>query len=120
VGKVKIDGLAKEIARQVVLYTSEVEEKVAAAKDEVTKEAVALLKQTSPKDTGDYAKGWTRKKVGEDYIIHNRTDYQLTHLLEHGHVNRDGGRTPGRPHIRPVEEKTISDYLNRVEKAIKS
>lgn len=115
---VKVSGLANEIAKQLSLYTEAVEEKVELAKEEVSKKVVDELKQTSPKLTGDYAKGWTRKKVGNDYVIHNRTKHQVTHLLEHGHVKAGGGRVAPRVHIRPAEEKAISEYIEHVEKAI--
>jgi galactokinase/mevalonate kinase-like predicted kinase len=116
---VKIDDLSKEIAKQLSQYTADVEEAVEAIKEDVSKEAVALLKQTSPKKTGDYRKGWAKKKVGKDIVIHNKTDGQLTHLLENGHVKVGGGRVPAKVHIRPVEEKTTESYLDQVEKAIK-
>jgi Bacteriophage HK97-gp10, putative tail-component len=115
----KIVGLENEIARQLKLYTTSVEEDLMEAKDEVSKEGVSLLKQNSPEDTGDYRKGWARKKVGQDYVIHNKTDYQLTHLLEYGHAKADGGRVSPRVHIRPVEERLVDAFVNRVEKAIK-
>lgn len=75
----------------------------------VSKESVSKLRNTSPKKTGDYAKGWTTKKISAmDIVVHNKTDYQLTHLLENGHVirNKKGtyGRTSGTKHIAPVEE----------------
>lgn len=75
----------------------------------VSKESVQKLRNTSPKKTGDYAKGWATKKEGDlEIIVHNKTDYQLTHLLENGHVvrNKKGtyGRTSGTKHIAPVEE----------------
>lgn len=75
----------------------------------VSKESVQKLRNTSPKKTGDYAKGWATKKEGDlEIIVHNKTAYQLTHLLENGHVvrNKKGtyGRTSGTKHIAPVEE----------------
>ena len=95
------------------------EEGLEEAKIEVAKETVKELKSTSPKKTGGYAKGWARKKVGTAQVVHNSTNYQLTHLLENGHANRDGGRTPGRPHIAPAEQKAIDEFEKRVEKVIR-
>lgn len=87
--------------------------------DRVSKESVQKLKNTSPVKTGSYAKGWGTKKVGDmDVIVHNRTDYQLTHLLENGHVirNKKGtyGRTHGIKHIAPVEEWAVDELPRRI------
>lgn len=87
--------------------------------DGVAKEAVQKLRNTSPVKTGSYAKGWSAKKQGEmDVVVHNRTDYQLTHLLENGHVirNKKGtyGRTPGIKHIAPVEEWASDELPRRI------
>lgn len=87
--------------------------------DRVSKESVQKLKNTSPVKSGSYAKGWGTKKVGEmDVIVHNRTDYQLTHLLENGHVirNKKGtyGRTHGIKHIAPVEEWAVDELPRRI------
>ena len=87
--------------------------------DTVSKESVQKLKNTSPRKTGSYSKGWAVKREGEmDVIIHNRTDYQLTHLLENGHVirNKKGtyGRTNGIKHIAPVEEWAIDELPRRI------
>lgn len=87
--------------------------------DAVAKESVQKLKNTSPRKTGSYAKGWAVKKQGEmDAIVHNRTDYQLTHLLENGHVirNKKGtyGRTRGIKHIEPVEEWAADELPRRI------
>ena len=85
----------------------------------VSKESVAKLKSTSPRKTGSYAKGWGTKKQGEmDVVVHNRTDYQLTHLLENGHVirNKKGtyGRTHPVKHIAPVEEWAVDELPRRI------
>ncbi|MCM3444379.1 HK97 gp10 family phage protein [Metabacillus halosaccharovorans] len=112
--------IAKEIAKALSEYKNEVTEGLEEAKEKVAKNTVKHLKSLDhPKLTGDYAKGWSRKKVGTAQVIHNRTDYQLTHLLENGHVNRDGSRTEAIPHIQPAEEKAIDEYLEEVEKVIK-
>ena len=85
----------------------------------VAKESVQKLRNTSPVKTGSYAKGWGMRKEGDmDVIVHNRTDYQLTHLLENGHVirNKKGtyGRAPAHKHIKPVEEWAIDELPRRI------
>ena len=87
--------------------------------DSVSKESVQKLKNTSPRKSGSYAKGWGVKRQGEmDVVVHNRTDYQLTHLLENGHVirNKKGtyGRTHGIKHIAPVEEWAVDELPSRI------
>lgn len=87
--------------------------------DTVSKESVQKLRNTSPRKSGSYSKGWAVKREGEmDVIIHNRTDYQLTHLLENGHVirNKKGtyGRTNGIKHIAPVEEWAVDELPRRI------
>ena len=51
--------------------------------------------------------------------IHNKDHYYLTHLLEHGHAKKGGGRVEGKPHIRPAEEQVIKEFMAEVEEAIK-
>jgi hypothetical protein len=114
----KID-IAGDIARALQTYTTEVEEGLEQAKEDVAKQTVKQLKQTSPVLTGDYRKGWRTKKVGTAQVIHNATDYQLTHLLEHGHAKVNGGRVAARPHIEEAEAEAITEYADRVEKVIK-
>ncbi|PEL13787.1 HK97 gp10 family phage protein [Bacillus sp. AFS017336] len=117
-----IDDIAKEISKQLAQYSKEVEEEIEKAKNDVSKEAVKELKATSPKrkkNGGDYAAGWTRKKIGNDYVIHNKK-HQLTHLLEKGHAKVGGGRVPAKVHIKPVEKKVIDEFTDRVEKAVQS
>ena len=96
--------------------------------EKVSSEAVRKLRSSSPRKTGSYAKGWgTKKERGFGkvltVIVHNRTDYQLTHLLERGHVirNKKGvyGRAPAHPHITPVEEWANQELPEEIERELK-
>ena len=97
--------------------------------EKIAKEGAKNLKATSPKNKkstanrGKYAKGWRVKKEnkrGEVHcIIHNATDYQLTHLLEKPHLKRNGGYTAPIVHIKPVEEQCVSEYIKNVENGIR-
>ncbi|MDP7981522.1 HK97 gp10 family phage protein [Bacillus multifaciens] len=116
-----VNDLANEIVRQVAAYTREVEEKVDQAADDVTKESVNNLKTAGGFDdqSGDYRKGWKRKKINGVWVIYNKK-YQLTHLLERGHAIAGGtGRSRTFPHIGPEEQKAISEFTDRVERAIR-
>ncbi|CDV96354.1 Bacteriophage HK97-gp10, putative tail-component [Desulfitobacterium hafniense] len=123
---ISIDGLAAEIAEMLAEYSQDVVEKVNLSSEKVGKAAVKQLKQTSPKDSGDYAKSWkmtTNAVFGQpsNRIIHVAAPhYRLTHLLEHGHAKRGGGRVEGKPHIRPAEQQVIEEFTREVEEAIRN
>lgn len=118
----KIENLSSEITKELQNYSKYVTEEVEKAKKKTANELKKEISANSPKDTGDYEKGWRTKqdKNRKSIIVHNATDYQLTHLLEHGHVKRNGGeRVPAKVHIRPAEERAIEKYIDRIEKAVK-
>ena len=114
--------IGTELNKIMKQYEKEVEDLSSDVFQSVAKGTVQELKNTSPKLTGDYAKGWAVKQekgVGKmNFIVHNRTDYQLTHLLENGHVirNKKGtyGRVSGRKHIAPVEEWASDELPRRI------
>lgn len=106
----------KEVLDEV---NKEVEQSAKRNIQSVAKEAVQKLKNTSPRKTGSYSKGWAVKKNSDmDVTVHNKTDYQLTHLLENGHIirNKKGtyGRTSGIKHIKPVEEWASDELPRRI------
>lgn len=105
-------------------YSNDIQEGITKEAQIVTKEAVSELKNTSPRRTGDYRKGWSVKTTkGKGFvksIVHNATDYQLTHLLEKPHLKRNGGLTTPKVHIKPVEEKSKKEYEKQVENIIKN
>lgn len=110
--------LAKTINEELQSIGVAVDDDMQAIFDEVGKEAVKKLKKTSPvnpkgKHSGRYAKGWAYEK-GKKYrgkavgVVRNKTDPQLTHILEYGHpLVRNGkvvGNVEAKEHIRPVAE----------------
>lgn len=113
-------------------YSEEIQEGITRAAQEVAKQDVQKLKDT--KNTykvrsGDYNRGWTSKTTkGRGFvqcIVHNKDNYQLTHLLENGHkiIGRDGsikGQTRAFKHIAPVEEQSNKEYEQKVENIIKN
>ena len=116
----EINEVAKEIQKTMKKYSQLVTEEFEEAKKDVSNALVAELKRESPERRPKYKKGWAKKKTKKGFIIHNKTNYQLTHLLEHGHARRGGGRdVPAKVHIRPAEEKAIKDFVDKTEKAIK-
>lgn len=116
----RVQGLSNEIVKALAQYTDEVTEGIEKKKEDVAERAVKRLKEASPEGaTKRYKKGWRVSDVNGKKIVHNKTDYQLTHLLEHGHAKVNGGRVSARPHIRPVEEEVIRDFTEGVEEVIR-
>ena len=109
--------LEVEIAKALQQYTEEVQEALEEVSDKITFETVKRLKATSPTRTHKYSKSWVRKKTDNGYIIYNKR-YYLTHLLEHGHAKRGGGRVAGIKHIEPAEQKAIENFEEEVRSAI--
>lgn len=108
--KIPLQELEIAIERELAQYSEDVAEGLKREIKAVAKETVTDLKSTSPRDTGEYARGWTYKVEFENaqdirVRIRNRTKPQLTHLLEYGHAKTNGGRVQGKPHIRPAEQR---------------
>ena len=104
---IKLSELSVAIEKELAAYSDEVAEGIKKNIRKETRAAVRTLKATSPRKTGEYAGGW-RYRVeydGRDDLrvrIYNGKKPQITHLLEHGHAKRNGGRVDGIPHIAPA------------------
>lgn len=107
--------MADEIYQLFSGFSEEINNQIADELEEIGKDTVDELKSASPKDTGKYAGGWryTKDKLhGEHRLTVSNRIYQLTHLLEHGHLNRDGtSRTAAIPHIAPANEEAQRRFL---------
>ncbi|MBR3279651.1 MAG: HK97 gp10 family phage protein [Lachnospiraceae bacterium] len=123
----RTESVAVQMKEVLDEYSKDVKDATNNAISKTSKESVQKLRNTSPKDTGKYAKGWKIKKErGRDGIetvtVHNKTNYQLTHLLENGHVVRNAkgtyGRTNGIKHIAPVEEWAATELPLEIEREL--
>jgi hypothetical protein len=125
--------LAAALASACQEYTEDVREKVEAGVEKIGKEAAQEVRQLAPVYSGNnkyegwkakygpgsYKRGWKysveRKRGTVKITVHNTKHYQRTHLLENGHLNRDGTtRSKAIPHISTANadaEKKVDKLL---------
>lgn len=134
-GTVTVDRMAEAIAAELREYSQEVTDGLKEDVKAVAKDTVQELKSTSPKEQGiskrkgRYAKGWYASEVYESetdirVTVHNKTDYQLAHLLEFGHevivAGKSVGHYNGVAHIRPAEEKAEEKLMKKVKVRVRA
>lgn len=125
---VNIDGLASAIVSVLSDYEALAVSAVQDAVSETAKSTVSGLKSSSPRRSGEYAKSWAQKSersasaLQSSRVVYNKDHYRLTHLLEHGHALKRGGRTYGRvkayPHIGAAEERAAEELIRRLKEAL--
>lgn len=130
-----LGGLAKTIQEELLEVGVQCSDDMQSVFDEVGKEAVQKLKKVSPvneksPNKGRYAKGWIYEKGKTTYnnqnkikgVVRNKTDPQLTHLLEYGHpIVRNGvkvGEALPIEHISPVASWVYNEIGERLEKKL--
>lgn len=118
-----MDSLLKGMNNIIQQYITSVEVESNKIIKYCVQDAVKKLKETSPKDSGDYAKNWsykTRKVMYNNvYTIYNKAPtYRLTHLLENGHRIVVNGQYVGdadaQPHIGDVEGWLENEIISRL------
>ena len=129
---IDISCMGSEIMQALDDFNDDINKKVEMLVDDVAKDTVAMLKASSPVGKagsprrGSYRDGWgivhKRKCVRGiahvvTAVVRNRTDWQLTHLLEKGHADiRHGGRVDPIVHIAPAEEMAREKMMEGVKK----
>lgn len=117
--------ISAAIMKELETYSNEVVQKINDVSKNFANKAKKEIQQNSPEKTGSYKKGWRVKQVYKShtlsqYVVHNATDYQLTHLLEFGHaINGGTKRVKAIPHIEPVKENAVETFVQEVEKVIR-
>ena len=123
---------AEVVNKYLLTYKQECVTAMTSAITQTARETAKMLRETSPVDpnskkSGAYAKGWTYKldkgRLRTGAVIYGKKGtYNLAHLLEYGHVLRNGGRTVGeasaRPHIHKVEQWAIKEFEQRLKREL--
>lgn len=122
--KVSIEELADAVSQKLAEYSQDVTDGLKKEVKQVAKECKTEIQLNSPVLTGSYKKGWRDQVAFEDkedirVVVRNKTDYQLTHLLENGHAKVGGGRVQGIPHIRPAEQNAEKKLIQKVKVVVK-
>lgn len=117
--KIEPDDLVKALTDYCRGYTDEIKSMVGDKLETIGEEAVSDVKKLAPvyvganKRTpkGSYRRSWTyrvdkeRGKISVTVYASGK-NYRLTHLLENGHLTRDGRtRSKAIPHIAPANER---------------
>ncbi len=116
-----MDSLTEQINTALAQFTANINKNLDDTMKTTADDAKKMLKSTSPKKSGKYAKGWQVKKVNGTYTICNKV-YYLTHLLENGHdvvaYGKKVGHAAAHPHIKKVEEWVQEEVPKRLEEKL--
>lgn len=120
---VRPEQFEKAVLKAIAEYGDDVLETTEKVMKSNVRQTVSALKSNSPANSGRYARGWSHKaKKGGAYslseTVYNRTDYQLTHLLEKAHPTGGGGHYPRyKDHtgiIARIEEEYTNKFMEEV------
>ena len=124
--KTAIDKLTDAISGILEEYAEEIDKNVGEIAEQMGKKGAQALKsksrETFPKGAGEYAKGWksqvNRGRLYTTATIYN-DHYSMSHLLENGHVIRNGtgrvyGEVRGHEHIAPIADEIVETFEREV------
>lgn len=115
---VRPEQFEKAVLKALTEYGDDVLDVTEQAMKSNVRQTVSALKSESPANTGRYARGWSHKaKKGGPYklneTVYNRTDYQLTHLLEKPHPTGRGGHYPRYKDHTGIIARIEDEYTNK-------
>ena len=121
---IKYEDLDDAIADILTLYSDEITEAVNTQTLKAANELKKDISADSPVLSGKQKKSWRvakEKVAGRDLVtIVHSTDYTKVHLLENGHLTRNGKRTKAFHYVSKNEEEIVKKYQENVAKAIKA
>lgn len=118
--KVTADNLAEAIAEILDEYGDETDKHIDEITAQVAKKGVQALRSASSVFNGTkYKSGWavdyTITRYSKSAHIWNKKVPGLPHLLENGHLLRNGRHSNGRVHIKPIEDQLTREFFNQLE-----
>ena len=121
---VRIDDLANEVMGGLQEYADLATDSMKAAVKKAGNTVKTDITVNAPERTGKYAKSWRTKTTKEsatalEVTVYSPTRYMLTHLLEHGHAKRGGGRVAAIPHIAPAEQRGAEELEREIERSLR-
>lgn len=128
--KIKVSQLEKAIMNCLETYSDEVITAAKSAVDEISDEALKIVKDHAPADKrksrrkGKYKRSLKIRTMYEsvtekkNVIYASGDEYRLTHLLENGHALTKGGRTAPQPHFKYGDDYINKEFPERIAKRI--
>lgn len=117
---ISIDFLSQSITDNLNQQTSKIIEKIDKETKKISRQSIKIVQSNSPVRYGTYKSSFKLKKLKQEkYLIYSAKRYQLTHLLEHGHILKNGATSKAIPHIVKGEEYAQKELPAKIEKIIK-
>lgn len=123
--KTDINGLSDALADVLNDYSTDIREAVNTEIDKAAKSLKKSISADAPVLTGTQKKSWrvTKEKLagGDIKAIVHSTDYRKVHLLENGHVTRNGiTRTKPIHYVSKNEQELVEKFPGQLANAIKA
>lgn len=120
--KIKPEQLSDVIMEGLEEYKDLSTDAMKEAVEKTAKDVKKEIQSKAPVRTGKYKKSWKVTKTDENaeklVMTVHAGRYQLTHLLEHGHAKRGGGRVAAIPHIAPAESDGVKELEDEITDAL--
>lgn len=127
-GSINISDLTDEIGDVLLSYSKNITETLNEEGEKSIKELVKRTKKDAPENKNSKGKHYKRQigysveqgsTANKTYIMHVKgPKYRLAHLLNDGHLTRNGKRVPGDEHITKNAETVLAQYEESVKEAI--
>ena len=122
---IRADDLPDAISDILNDYSTDLREAVNETTEQTANELKKAIAADAPVKSGKQKKSWRvakEKVAGLDLVaIVHSTDYRKVHLLENGHVTRNGtSRTKAIGYVGKNEEAIVSKYPERLAQAIRT
>ena len=119
---IQMNDLTQMLISAMQEYTEEATDDFEKKIDKIGQSGLKVIKSMSPSRTGMYRKGWRKKFLHDDGTVrirlYNKTEWQLTHLLESSHkTGIHGSYTKPHPHVAPVQELVDEEVIEAAKEA---